>query len=447
MSVSRFLDTNVIFEQNKYNTQILNNIGSRIEITQKLRHPDNTILTVEETKNFMEQNRNKTSICVLLDNSGSMHGNPLENSKKVIKYFVQNVLGSKDYFSLITFNSEAVVVINKMMIEDNIEYILTQISLIEAGSCTNIPDAISTGLTLMNDDLEGYTKNILLFTDGVNTVGPRDCAEIMSNLNSINPDWSKTSINCCGLGKDVDLETLNMISKESESKIMVIEKTSDIIPDFVDMFLNLIHQNDKEILIRFEHKTKIPENLINSELKEVYSSDTVQKFKIPKTIIGEPFKFNVCFEFLQPEYFSDLRVEFEIHDTKHKYSEIVPIIYEPNFEDGDDIEFNHDITIDLLENEYQKIMKIYNQSLDTSLLQKFSQKCKKSGIPVDNPRLKELLEILNKFDEPMDDYERGRLTLYSSPYVLASNLSQNGGGQNLDSPLRTLSSQLASQII
>lgn len=447
MSVSRFLDTNVTFEQNIYNTQILNNIGSRIEVTQKLRKSDGSVLTVEETKDYMEKNRNNTSICVLLDNSGSMSGKPLENSKKVIKYFVQNVLGSKDYFSLITFNSEAIVVINKMLVGENVEYILTQISLIQAGSCTNIPDAISTGLNLMKDNLDGYTKNIILFTDGVNTVGPRNCNEIISNLNSVNPNWSKTSINCCGLGKDVDLETLNMISKESESKIMVIEKSSDIIPDFVDMFLNLIHQNNKEILIRFEHKTKLPKNLMNTELKEVYSSDTVQKFKIPKSILGEPFKFNICFEFLQPEYFSDLNIEFEIHDIKNKFSESIPLIYKPNFQDSDEIVFNHDITIDLLENEYQKIMKIYNQSFDSSILQKFTQKCKKTNIPVDHPRLKELLQILSKFEQPMDNYERGRLSIYSSPYALTSNVRQNGGSQQTDSPLRTLSSQLASQII
>jgi hypothetical protein len=71
-----------------------------------------------------------------------------------------------------------------------------------------------------------YTKNIILFTDGMNTVGPRNCKDIISKLDSDNQEWSKTSINCCGFGNDVDLETLNQISKESESKIIVISLKS-----------------------------------------------------------------------------------------------------------------------------------------------------------------------------------------------------------------------------
>ena len=82
-----------------------------------------------ETQKYMEDNRNKTSICVLLDKSGSMDGYPLENAKKVIKHMVQYVLCPNDFFSLITFDSTCNLVINKMMIGGNLEHILTEISM------------------------------------------------------------------------------------------------------------------------------------------------------------------------------------------------------------------------------------------------------------------------------------------------------------------------------
>lgn len=445
MSIKQFFDDNVIFEQNNYDPDIPNNIGLRIEITQRLKDSDNKLLNMIETQNFMQENRSKTSICVLLDNSGSMSGPPLENSKKVIKYFVQNVLHSKDYFSLITFNSEARMVINKMIIENNVEDILTKISMIEASSYTNIPDAIKMGISTMEGNLDGYTKNILLFTDGMNTIGPKDCKEIISCLNTTLPNWHKNSINCCGFGSDVDLETLNVISKESESKIMVIDNSSDIIHDFIDMFLNLIHQNDKEVLIRFEHQEELSKELVKTDLKEVYFTSKVQKFRIPKTIIGESNKINISFENVNLDYFSKLKVELEIHDIKNKTYENKIIIIQPTFEKSDEIEFNYDVTIDFLDFEYQKIMKIFSKNNDTSMLKKFSKKCKNSGVPIDNPRLKELISNIKKISYETDDYQRARLTMYASPYVVPSNGNQSGGF--VDSPLRSLSSQMASNII
>lgn len=439
-----YFKAEVEFEQDKYNPDKPNNIGSRISIIQSLKKSNGDELTIEETQKYMEDNRNKTSICVLLDKSGSMDGFPLENAKKVIKHMVQYVLCPNDYFSLITFDSTCNLVINKMMIGGNLEHILTEISIIESGSCTNIPDAIKLGLDIMNTPLEGYSKNIILFTDGQNTIGPRNCKEIISELNNANPDWSKTSINCCGFGSEVDLETLNLISKESESKIIVIEHQSNIISDFVDMFLNLIHQNNKEVLIRFEHSDQmLPENLMMSELREVYKSSNVQKYRLPKTIIGENNKFNISFQNIEASYFTNLKIELEIHDIKHKSYESQKIEFQPIYLIGEPEIINYEISIDFLEIEYQKTMKIFNQSNDNTILKKFYKRCKNTGIPVDNPRFKELISNLEKFKKPINNYNRARLSMYSSPYVIQS----RNNDEVIDSPLRYMSSQMTSEII
>ena len=439
----------VDFEQTSYSPDIPINIGSRVTITQCLKKDTGEFLTLQETQRFMEENIPKTSICVLLDNSGSMDGSPLENAKKVIKYFVQHVLSSNDYFSLITFNSRCNLVINQMKIKGNLEHILTEVSMITASSTTNIPDAIKMGLDVMKRTTLGYTKNIILFTDGMNTVGPRNCKEIIQKLNDEIPDWSKSSINCCSLGGDVDLETLNTISKESESKIIVIEESSDIIPNFVDMFMNLIHQNNQELLIRFEHTENLPKKLMMTDLREIYSTDKVQKYRLPKTVIGEKNKFNICFPEVNCSYFDHLKIEIEIHDTKTKTVVSNPIIFYPIFSIEDNYDFNYEISLDFLEIEYQKLMKQFNSSYDKSILKSFYNKCKNSEIPVDNPRMKELLSNLEEFNKPMDNYRRARISMYSSPYVLPTRSAAApivDDDDEDDSPLRTMSSQLYSQI-
>ena len=104
MSIIPIYETTFTNEQDKYNPDSLNNICTRLSVVQKLKNSNNELLSVEETQKYMESTRQKTSICILLDRSGSMEGEPLENSKKVINYFIQNILSSEDYFSLITFN-------------------------------------------------------------------------------------------------------------------------------------------------------------------------------------------------------------------------------------------------------------------------------------------------------------------------------------------------------
>jgi len=444
MSIKPYFKTTVDFEQDKYNPGIENNIGSRVTITQSLQKNNGVELNMEEIKKYMEENRTKTSICVLIDKSGSMNGEPLENAKKVIKYMVQHVLSPTDYFSLVTFDNNCHLLIDMMMISDNIEFILTQISMIEAGYTTNIPDAIKMGLDIMSKPLDGYTKNIILFTDGQNTVGPKNCKDIISKLNSDNPEWSKTSINCCGFGNNVDLKTLDIISKESESKIIVIDHSSNIISDFIDMFLNLIHQNDKEVLIRFEHPVILIDNLMKTELKEVYKSHCVQKYRLPKTIIGEESKFNISFQNVNKSYFTNLKIELEIHNLKKKSSENHLINFKPNFVVGEEPEINYELLMDFIEIEYQMIMKIFNKSEDINIIDKFYKKTMHSVVPVDNPRFKELLSNLEKLKKPIDSYNRARLSMFSSPHVIQN--TRNDDVLDNRTPLRSMSSQMSSQI-
>jgi Mg-chelatase subunit ChlD len=450
MSIIPIYETTFTNEQDKYNPDSLNNICTRLSVVQKLKNSNNELLSVEETQKYMESTRQKTSICILLDRSGSMEGEPLENSKKVINYFIQNILSSEDYFSLITFNSSASVLIEKMKVGGNIEYILTNVAMIEADGTTNIPDAIELGIRNTRDVPEGYSKNIILFTDGLNTVGPKGHNEIKDYLNSQNSSWVNTHINCCGFGNSVDLDTLNMLTRETDSKITIIDNSVDIIPDFIDMFLNLIYEISNEVLLRFEHPDELPKNLLRSELKEVYNTRNVQKYKLSKTIIGEIKNLCLCFENVKPDYFQNLKINLEIHDVRNKSYENHYINFSPNFQYADSYDINFEITMDLLEIEYNKLMKIYNQNNDRKVLKKFLTKCKSMNIPVDNPRYKELISNLKKFDSSsLNPYDRARLSIYSSPQRLSSrsyDYALNPQAAALQSPLQNMSQQINSQI-
>jgi Mg-chelatase subunit ChlD len=442
MSIKSCFEGNFRFEKSYYDPEISNNICTRLTVNQKLKSPEGEYLSNDETINYMRSNRSKTSTCIILDKSLSMEGEPLDNAKKVIMHFVQNILRPDDIFTLITFNDTATIDINNLLVGDNIEYILTQISMINAYNSTNIPDAIQLALETMSVEKEGYSSNIILFTDGYNTLGPNSCNDIESYLNDINEIWFKTRINCCAFSEDVDLKTINMISQKSESKVVIIKDSESIIPNFIDMFMNLIHETSLEILLRFEHKFNLPHNIVKNDLKEIYKTDKIQKYKLPKCIIGEDVKINVCFEEITSDFFNDLVVNLEIHDVKHQTSFDQNIELKPNFDQIEFTEIDYNISIDLLEIEYNVLMQMFNNNNKKAPLKNFLKKCQNLEIPIDNIRFKNLINNLKQFNKETSRYTLTKLSMQATPGLVNNLVNETN-----DSPLRTMSSNITSQII
>lgn len=106
-------------------------------------------------------------IVVVLDRSGSMRGEPLEQTKEAATKFVDTVMQKDSRVSLVTYDSSATV---NCSLTRNGEYLKTAINQVEAGGSTNIYDAMEYADKMLSMSC-AKKKIIVLMTDGLPNSG------------------------------------------------------------------------------------------------------------------------------------------------------------------------------------------------------------------------------------------------------------------------------------
>lgn len=106
---------------------------------------------------------------LILDDSGSMEGEPMEHLIDAAEKFCESVLNASgtNRVAIITYNSEAYL---KSDFTDNITALQTAINAVDEYGMTNIYDALSIANDLLNSSTANV-KNIVLMSDGLPTEG------------------------------------------------------------------------------------------------------------------------------------------------------------------------------------------------------------------------------------------------------------------------------------
>jgi uncharacterized protein YegL len=174
-------------------------------------------------------------IIFVLDKSGSMSGDKIEQLKTAFKEII-NQLRPTDSFNIIMFDnkitkykSELIGVSSKNKSE-TVEYI----NDIGAGGSTNINEALETALDMFTIS-ETKMPIIVMLTDGLPTAGVTNTKTIRENIK--NKNIAKVSLFCLGFGFDVDFEFLKAMSLENYGHAIRIyekEDASEQITDFYD---------------------------------------------------------------------------------------------------------------------------------------------------------------------------------------------------------------------
>jgi len=118
------------------------------------------------------------NLCLVIDRSGSMEGEPIDYVKRACGYVV-DLLDQNDILSIITFSDTVDVVmparrvVNKTLIKEHIQRI-------EIGNTTNLYDGMLVGCQQVAAVMsEQVLTRVLVFTDGEPTSGIKDFASIV----------------------------------------------------------------------------------------------------------------------------------------------------------------------------------------------------------------------------------------------------------------------------
>ena len=174
----------------------------------------------------------------ILDKSGSMGGNKIEQAKDAATACV-SLLGPNDYFNVIDFNTNIDMFSEEPVqaTAENIDVAIEYIDDIFAGGGTNINDALLAGLEQVMG--QQSANQIIFLTDGNPSQGVTSIPTILNNVYNANDD--SACIFSFGIGNDVSEELLEGLALQNRGATFYIEPGAPIDEAVINFFLSIMN--------------------------------------------------------------------------------------------------------------------------------------------------------------------------------------------------------------
>lgn len=191
------------------------------------------------------------NVCLCIDRSGSMEGEPLEYVKRACE-FVVDMLEPNDILSIVTFEEQVDVlmparrVVNKGLVKEHIRRL-------EVGNTTNLYDGLMAGcmqIAAVQAHTPGYVSRVLLLTDGEPTAGLKDFASIVQQV--AQQKSQGISITALGFGNEYNEELMAGIARRSGGNYYYIQRP-DLLPEVfrreLETLMTIVAKN---VRVRFQ---------------------------------------------------------------------------------------------------------------------------------------------------------------------------------------------------
>lgn len=152
-------------------------------------------------------------LVLVLDTSGSMAGEKIQQAKAALRYCLQR-LGNRDRFGLVTFSSEARKFRGELAGIEARDDALYHVDRLEATGGTNINEALLAAEDLLHSSESGRSM-IIFLTDGLPSTGIQNEGEIRRNMKSANRNGIR--VFSFGVGFDVNTKLLDGLAKENNA--------------------------------------------------------------------------------------------------------------------------------------------------------------------------------------------------------------------------------------
>ena len=208
----------------------------------------------------------------VLDVSGSMWGNRIDQLKSAMKQILTKTISNNDYFSIITYNSRVTkwtesydqqaksgVFKGKYRIRAR-----KYINNLKPGGLTNINDALLEGISQAEQSKSGLAgKNlapmVVFLSCGDATAGEVNTGEILKNVHARNTE--KIPVLTLGFGLDSDYFLLQRISAQTDSMSRMIFDGVEA----KDQLENFFHQIERPTLsnVKFKYIGNVKEDSLS----------------------------------------------------------------------------------------------------------------------------------------------------------------------------------------
>lgn len=193
-----------------------------------------TTSAVQTSWNFIKK---RSELYILVDTSGSMEGEKLQNAKKAVQIFAEK-LPVQNSVGLNSFNNEVSQVVNIDTLETNSTKLEISINELRAEGGTAIYD----GLYSTIENLEKLPANdtiraIVMLSDGQDTSSTKSLNDIVTKLTQSQKSDNPILVIPIAYGGDADLKSLNAIARASATRVQIgdagdIDKLLEVVSSY-----------------------------------------------------------------------------------------------------------------------------------------------------------------------------------------------------------------------
>jgi Ca-activated chloride channel family protein len=195
------------------------------------------------------------NLCLILDHSGSMKGEPLDIVKKAAARLIEQ-LSVGDRISVVAFDHRAKVIVPNQIIEDPAK-VIKQINSLRADGGTAIDEGIKLGVEELGKGKNNAVSQAFVLTDGENEHGDdkmalkraKDAAEYGITLNTL------------GFGEHWNSQILEQMGDMGGGTMRYIERPEDAVREFSSVFqrIQAVGLTNAYLLLSLAPKVRLAE--------------------------------------------------------------------------------------------------------------------------------------------------------------------------------------------
>jgi Ca-activated chloride channel family protein len=160
--------------------------------------------------------RGPLALAVVLDTSGSMSGDKIEDAKRSVLELLAR-MGDEDAVALVRFDSRAELVQPLARVRDVRSHVARAVRGIEAGGGTNIPDGLRIGLEALSGAGGGRVRRLVVASDGL------DDGRGRSEESARAAARAGVTVSALGIGLDFDEGYLSAVARAGRGNFAFVE--------------------------------------------------------------------------------------------------------------------------------------------------------------------------------------------------------------------------------
>ncbi len=189
-------------------------------------------------------------VVFVLDISGSMYGEKIEQAKKALEQVLQ-MLRSDDRFAIVTFDDGIYDLTGGLLSASEKGVWIEKVRRIQADGMTNIYGALQTSIDMFSRGDEGRFKVLLFLTDGAPTSGITETGRIVSDATN-EARARNVHLFSFGVGTGVVAELLDRLVQENAGRVSYIVEGENIESKVTELYRSIETPALENVVISME---------------------------------------------------------------------------------------------------------------------------------------------------------------------------------------------------